>query len=38
MPEKIKVMLLATNQSELAYVRSGDELREIEGKSEVLRS
>jgi NB-ARC domain/CHAT domain len=32
MINKIKVLLLATNQLELAYVRLGDELREIENK------
>jgi len=32
MTDKIKVLLIATNQLQLAYVRLGDELREIEGK------
>jgi hypothetical protein len=30
MIEKVKVLLLATNQLDLAYVRLGDESREIE--------
>src|SRR4051794_13244979 len=32
MTDKIRITLLATNQLELAYVRLGDELREIENK------
>ena len=32
MTDKIKIMLLATNQLGLAYVRLGDELREIDSK------
>jgi hypothetical protein len=32
MTEKITILLLATNQLDLAYVRLGDELREIENK------
>lgn len=35
MSDKIKVLALATNQLGLAYVRLGDELREIENKAQM---
>lgn len=35
MTDKIKVLALATNQLDLAYVRLGDELREIENKAQM---